>query len=158
MRLPSLWKAEPWFIFAPNGSDHMKHITDFQDFKWFEIESREEAEADHAQTGEKGAFPFWGHTERGHTFYVLRDADDRTYLTTLVFKWGLAESKVNAGTVPDFHHDAVQALMAGLGISRESFIWGERRGPERQRAVEEEIAREEAEEPDDFQTTPPSPP
>lgn len=121
----------------------MQHIVDFGDHKWFKLDTREDAEADHVQTGHMGAFPFWHHTEHGHKFYILRDGNDQTFLTTLVFQSGLTESKVNAGDTPDFHHNAVQVLMAELKISGLNFIWGEVRGPERLSPLDLEFPQEE---------------
>lgn len=115
----------------------MKHICDFKNYRWFQLETIEEAQEDHKETGINGAFPYWALTNNGSKFFVLRDENDKTYMTT-VFYGGHPEkneSKVSLGEEPDFHYNALKALVHPHDLdSKEIYIIGETKSEERKQA------------------------
>lgn len=101
----------------------MKHIFDFENARWFQLESKDEAQADEVHTKSQGAARFWGMTDNGGAFYILRNQQDLTILTTCV--WGpgsrMIESKPTGGVFKESMSPALQALAEHLDIPEPYF-------------------------------------
>lgn len=100
----------------------MKHIIDVEGAKWFHLETLQEAKDDAAHTMAAGADRFWRFTERGGSFYVLRDEQNLTILTTLNFGDGTIESKPTDGRFSDFMAKALPSLAAAICVDDPNFL------------------------------------